>query len=452
MASILVADDARSTRKALETILQRDGHTVFTAASGEDALRQVEHNEFDLLLCDVKMPKMDGLTVLRHVQSNETGLAVVMISGHSDVSTAVEAMKAGAFDYLIKPLDRESVLKTVQKALTMRELLVENLLLRRQVRDQFAREQIIGSSPAWRHVCNMVEQVATSRATILLMGESGTGKELVAGLLHRLSPRSKGPFIVLNAAAIPTSLLEAELFGYEKGAFTGATQRKPGHFELADGGTLFLDEIGDMPQEVQVKLLRVLQDGSFQRVGGTRSLQVDVRVVAATNKDLAQEVTGGHFRQDLYYRLNVITIQLPPLRARRQDIPLLAAYFLQKYAKENGKKVTAIRQEALRRLQAYDWPGNVRELENVIERAVVLSQEPAIAVEDLGLDDEQHEKLSPTAGDYFVLPANATLKQIEREAIVQALERSGGNRQAAARHLDIGPATLYRKFKKYQLS
>jgi DNA-binding NtrC family response regulator len=452
MASILVADDARSTCKALETILQRDGHAVCTATSGEEALRQIEHNEFDLLLCDVKMPKMDGLTVLRHVQSNETGLAVVMISGHGDVSTAVEAMKAGAFDYLVKPLDKESVLKTVQKALTMRELLVENLLLRRQVRDQFARAHVIGSSPAWRRVCKMVEQVAPSRATILLMGESGTGKELIAGLLHRLSPRAKGPFIVLNAAAIPTSLLEAELFGHEKGAFTGATQRKPGHFELADGGTLFLDEIGDMPQDVQVKLLRVLQDGTFQRVGGTRGLQVDVRVVAATNKDLTQEVAAGHFRQDLYYRLNVITIQLPPLRARRQDIPLLAAHFLHKYTKENHKEVKTIQQEALRRLQAYDWPGNVRELENVIERAVVLAQESAIAVEDLGLDDDQHEKLSPTSGDYFVLPANASLEHIEREAIVQALERSGGNRQAAARQLGIGPATLYRKFKKYQLS
>jgi DNA-binding NtrC family response regulator len=358
-------------------------------------------------------------------------------------------MQEGDYDYLLKPLRRDDVLRAVQKALAVRALQVENLLLRRQVRDHFARAQAIGSSPAWRRVSQMVEQVAPSQATVLLTGESGTGKELIAGLLHRLSPRAEYPFIVLNSAAMPATLLEAELFGYERGAFTGALQRKPGHFELADRGTLFLDEIGDMPLEVQAKLLRVLQDGTFKRLGSTRILQVNVRVVAATNKNLTQEVAAERFRQDLYYRLNVITLQLPPLRERRSDIPLLAAHFVRKYAQENRKKVTAIQQEALQRLRNYGWPGNVRELENTLERAVVLAQGPAITVADLHLDDPPERP--PDTRDYFVLPADSTLAQIEREAIVQALQRSKGNRQAVARQLAIGPATLYRKFKEYQI-
>jgi DNA-binding NtrC family response regulator len=450
MAGILVVDDARSTCKALEVLLSREGYTVLTATSGEAALASLETQEVDLLLCDVKMPKMDGLTLLGHVKSRAPGVAVVMMSGHHDITAAVEAMKAGAFDYLMKPLSKENVLRVVQKALAMRALLVENLLLKRQVRDQFGRLQVIGSSPAWRRVCQMVEQVAPSQATVLLTGESGTGKELIATLLHRLSPRAERPFIILNAAAMPATLLEAELFGYEKGAFTGALQRKPGHFEMADGGTLFLDEIGDMPLELQAKLLRVLQDGMFKRLGGTHTLQVDVRVVAATNKDLAQEVAAERFRQDLYYRLNVITVHLPPLRERRQDISLLVAHFLRKYAQENRKEVTAIHQEALHCLQNYDWPGNVRELENVIERAVVLAHGPTITVADLHLE-KSHERQPLNTEEYFMLPTNATLAQIEREAIVQALQRSNGNRQAVARQLRIGPATLYRKFKTYEI-
>jgi two-component system response regulator HydG len=449
MASILVVDDARSALKALDAILSRAGYTVHTTTSGEEALNRLAEQDIELLLCDVKMPKMDGLTVLRRVKATDASVAVVMISGHNDIATAVTAMQEGAYDYLLKPLSRDDVLRAVQKALAVRALQVENLLLRRQVRDHFARAQAIGSSPAWRRVSQMVEQVAPSQATVLLTGESGTGKELIAGLLHRLSPRAEHPFIVLNAAAMPATLLEAELFGYERGAFTGALQRKPGHFELADRGTLFLDEIGDMPLEVQAKLLRVLQDGTFKRLGSTRILQVNVRVVAATNKNLTQEVAAERFRQDLYYRLNVITLQLPPLRERRSDIPLLAAHFVRKYAQENRKKVTAIQQEALQRLRNYSWPGNVRELENTLERAVVLAQGPAITVADLHLDDPP-ERL-PDTRDYFVLPADSTLAQIEREAIVQALQRSKGNRQAVARQLAIGPATLYRKFKEYQI-
>jgi DNA-binding NtrC family response regulator len=450
MAHILVVDDERNTLDALSTILRREGHTVLTAASGQEALTQLQEEMVDLLLSDLKMPKMDGLALLRHVKSHHADVVVLMMSGYQDVTAAVEAMKAGVFDYLVKPFGKEDVVRAVQKALAHRALLVENLALKRQVRDQMARAQVIGSSPAWRKICEMVEQIAPSRATVLITGESGTGKELIAGLIHRLSPRAERPFITLNAAALPATLLEAELFGYEKGAFTGAQQRKPGRFELADGGTLFLDEIGDMPAEVQAKLLRVLQDGAFERLGGTRTLQVDVRVVAATNKDLMQEVEAGRFRVDLYYRLNVITLYLPPLRERREDIPLLVAHFLRKYAEQNNKAVTGIQQQALQYLQLYDWQGNVRELENVIERAVVLAKEPIIGIAEMPAH-LQEKDLVPTPSEYFVLPHNATLEEIERAAIAETLRRSGGNRQATARSLNIGLATLYRKLKTYQL-
>jgi two-component system, NtrC family, response regulator HydG len=451
MAHILVVDDERSTLDAMSVILRREGHVVLIAASGHEALAQLQAEEVAVLLSDIKMPNIDGLALLRHVKSQQPDVVVVMMSGHQDVAAAVEAMKGGAFDYLVKPFGQEDLLRTVQRALAHRALLVENLSLKRQVRDQFARAQVIGSSPAWRKVCEMVQQIAPSRATVLIAGESGTGKELIASLIHRLSPRSEHPFITLNAAALPATLLEAELFGYEKGAFTGAQQRKPGRFELADGGTLFLDEIGDMPPEVQVKLLRVLQDGAFERLGGTRTMQVDVRVVAATNKELMQEVEAGRFRLDLYYRLNVIAVQLPSLRERREDIPLLVAHFLRKYSEQNNKEVDSIQQQALQSLQAYDWPGNVRELENVIERSVVLAKGTTISIPDLP-DHLREKEAMPVPNDQFVLPVNATLEDIERTAILQALHTNAGNRQAAARALKIGVATLYRKLKAYHLA
>jgi DNA-binding NtrC family response regulator len=450
MAHILVVDDERSTLDALSTILRREGHVVLTAASAQEALAQLEDEELDLLLSDVKMPKMDGLELLRHIKAHHPEIVVIMMSGHQDVTDAVESMKAGAYDYMVKPFGREEVVRNIQKALAHRSLLVENLALKRQVRYQGARAQVIGSSPAWRKVCEMVEQIAPSRATVLISGESGTGKELIAALIHQLSPRADRPFVTLNAAALPATLLEAELFGHEKGAFTGAQQRKLGRFELADGGTLFLDEIGDMPPEVQVKILRVLQDGTFERLGSTRTLQVDVRVVAATNKDLMQEVEAGRWRLDLYYRLNVISLRLPALRERREDIPLLVAHFLRKYAAQNNKQVTGIQQQVLQSLQLADWPGNVRELENVIERAVVLAKGPIIGIAELPGHFQEKESV-PTPSDHFALPRHATLADIEREAIAQALQHSGGNRQATARSLNIGLATLYRKLKEYRL-
>jgi DNA-binding NtrC family response regulator len=451
MAVILIVDDEQNTREALEVILCREGHTVLSAESGYAALDHLQSQPVDCVISDIKMPGIDGLTLLQRVKAHDAGIVMVMMSGHSDVTAAVEAMKQGAFDYLVKPFGKSQLLQTVEKALTLRAVLVENLALKRQIQDHIAHAQVIGSSPAWHQIRQLIEQVAPSRATVLLSGESGTGKELVANLLHRLSPRTAQPFIPLNAAALPNTLLEAELFGYEKGAFTGAQQRKPGRFELADGGTLFIDEIGEMPMDVQVKLLRVLQESTFERLGGTRTLQVDVRIVAATNKDLAQEIAARRFREDLYYRINVIAIPLPPLRERPEDIPLLVHHFLRKYNQQNQKAITAIQQQTLQRLQAYHWPGNVRELENVIERAVVLAQGPTIGIAELP-PHLQDQKPVIIPDDQCVLSGHATLAEIEREAIVQALRHSSGNRQAAARALDIGVATLYRKLKDYHIS
>ena len=383
MPTILVVDDERNTRESIATILNREGHDVASVPSAEAALEHLAGHEADLILSDVKMAGMDGLTLLRRIKAQYAGSVVVMMSGHNDITAAVGAMKDGAFDYLVKPFGKNDVLRVVQKGLTLRSVLVENIALKRQVEDQFAKAHVIGSSPAWRQVCQTVEQVSPSRSTILIMGESGTGKELIAQLVHHLSPRAEQPFVTLNAAALPDALVEAELFGYEKGAFTGAMQRKPGRFELADGGTLFLDEIGELPLSAQAKLLRVLQEGTFERLGGTRTQKVDVRIVVATHRDLPEEIAAKRFREDLYYRINVISIALPPLRERREDIPLLLTYFLRKYADQNGKAIVAAQRDVIERLQAYHWPGNVRELENTIERAVVLARQETISIAEL---------------------------------------------------------------------
>lgn len=451
MANILVVDDNNSTIKALQTLLTREGYTVHAATSGEKSLDILKDHDIDVMLCDVNMPAMDGLTVLRHMKAYDAGIAAVMMSGHGTIATAVEAMKEGAIDYLVKPFKREEVLKAIQSALAVRELRTENVRLKHQVRDYLARAKVIGSSPQWRRICQMAEQIAPSQATVLLRGESGTGKEVIASLIHHLSPRAAGPFVALNAAALPSTLLEAELFGYEKGAFTGAAQRKLGHFEEADNGTLFLDEIGDIPFEIQAKLLRVLQDSTFRRLGGTQNIRVNVRLIAATNKELGAEVQAERFRHDLYYRLNVIALHLPPLRQRRQDIPLLAMHFLRKYTQENRKDVRAIQPEALHLLQTHHWPGNVRELENTMERAVVLARGNAVTAADLHLQAVPQQQ-APNMADYFTVPITATMAQIEREAIVQALQRWQGNRQTVARQLDIGSSTLYRKFREYEIT
>jgi two-component system response regulator HydG len=450
MPHILVVDDVFSTLQALETILAQEDYTVTTTTSGKQALSLLQQHDIDLLLSDVKISDMNGLDFLRQVKSESPDTGVIVMSGGQEIGVAIESIKEGAFDYLVKPVSRECTVKTLQKALTLRALMVDNQRLKQQVHDSFSQADVIGSSRAWRRVWDLICHVAPSQATLLITGESGTGKEIIATMAHRLSTRVAQPFVALNAAALPPDLLEAELFGYEKGAFTGAHERKPGQIELADGGTLFLDEIGDMPIEFQAKLLRVLQDGTFKRLGGTRELQVDVRLMTATNKNLVEEVRLLRFRADLYYRLNVITIRLPALRERPSDIPLLASHFIRQYAKANHKQVTSMQHEALEALKAYDWPGNVRELENVMERAVVLCQSNTITLADLSLHHPRLGRLMDE-DDYFMLPVNATLEEVERETILQALQRHAGNRQATARQLAIAPATLYRKLKGYHL-
>jgi len=451
MATILIVDDARSTLRALEVILKREGYTVLTAASGTEGLTHIEQHEVDLLLCDVKMPKMDGLTVLRQVKAEDTGIAVVMMSGHGDISTAVSAMKEGAFDYLVKPFGEDEVLRAVQKALAMRALVVENLLLKRQVRDQFARAHVIGSSPTWNRVYQMVQQVAPSQATVLLTGESGTGKELIAGLLHRLSPRAERPFIVLNAAAMPATLLEAELFGHVRGSFTGAVSDRRGLWEEATGGTLFLDEIGDTSQAMQVKLLRALQEKEIRRVGASRTTQVDARVIAATNRDLEAEVPTGHFREDLYYRLSVVTLRVPALRERRSDIPLLAERFLRGAEENAARGSLKFIEETIRVLVAYDWPGNVRELQSAVEHAALHARGASIAPEDLpprlqAAEVREAAARSPLAALFDDLP---TLDELERRYLLHVLEVVGGRRTRAAGVLGIDRRTLYRMAERF---
>ena len=448
---ILIVDDEAEIRESLQTLLEFEGYDVEVAANGQQGLSKLGERPFDLVLLDLALPDRNGIEILPEIRSLDSQISVIMITAYGTVEDAVRAMQSGAVNFLQKPWDNEKLLADVRAAVGRRRAEEENIQLKRALKQRYNFEHIVGKSEPMLKIFDLVAQVAPSRSTVLLQGESGTGKELIAGLLHSLSPRAAGPFMTLNTAALPATLLEAELFGYEKGAFTGAQQRKLGCFELADGGTLLLDEVGDMPLEIQAKLLRVLQDGTFERLGSSRTLQADVRIVAATHKDLSQAVAEQRFRADLFYRIHVITLHLPPLRQRREDIPLLVAHFLRKYAQQNAKPITAIAQQALQRLQAYPWPGNVRELENVIERAVVLAQGPMIGIEDLPPELQDQEPASMPE-HHVVLSADATLAEIEREAIVQTLQRHAGNRQVAARVLDIGLATLYRKLKEYNLA
>jgi two-component system response regulator HydG len=369
---------------------------------------------------------------------------VILITGHGGIEDAVAAMKEGAYDFLTKPFKRAALQKAVEKALEKQHLLQQNRALRRQLEDVMLQGAIIGTAPAMRRVLDLVAQVAPSNATVLILGESGTGKELIADALHRGSARREGPCIKVNCAALPETLLESELFGHEKGAFTGAAARKEGRFELAHGGTLFLDEIGDLSPATQAKLLRVLQDGTFERLGGTKTLKVDVRIVTATNKDLEGEVKAGRFREDLFYRLNVISIVVPPLRDRREDIPLLAQHFVQRYAQRNAKAVEGLAREALDLLAAYHWPGNVRELENVIERAVVLARDAWIGPRDL---PEAISAVAPEARA-ITIAIGTPLEEVEQRLIEETLQHTGGDKTLAAKLLGITSRTIYRKLKR----
>ncbi len=443
-ARVMVVDDEPNARSALREILADEGYEVLEAGDGEEALHLIPGFAPDGVLIDVRMPKLDGLTMIERARSEGSDAAFVVMTAHGTVKDAVAAMKMGAEDYLLKPLDTDEVLVVLGKALDRRKLRRDVELLRERVRESSGLSNMVGASEPMRRVFELVNRAAPSKATVLILGESGTGKELIAEALHEGSQRAKGPFIRVNCAALPETLLESELFGHEKGSFTGAVARREGRFELADGGTLFLDEIGEIPPSVQVRLLRFLQNREFDRVGGQKTLQVDVRVVAATNKDLLAEVKSGRFREDLYYRLNVVQIELPALRQRKGDLPALIDHFLRKFGTAYDKPNARIGRDALQALVAYDWPGNVRELENAVERAVVLSADGEILPSHLppAIGEGRRE------GARQLIPG-ATLAEIEREAILRTLEVVGGSTSRAAEILGISVRTIQYRLKEY---
>ena len=442
---ILVVDDDREIREALGKVLRKMGFEVDLCVDGHDALARFQAGSFPLVLLDLKMPGLGGLEVLREIKRQFPQTEVVILTGHGTIEQAVEAMKEGAYDFITKPVSRVNIERIVARALEHHNLLDENRALREQLKGMREEGKVIGSSPAMRRTLDLVAQVSPSSATILILGESGTGKEVIAEAIHSLSPRANKPLLKVNCAALPETLLESELFGYEKGAFTGALSRKEGRFEIAHGGTLFLDEIGDLSPTTQVKLLRVLQEGEFERVGGTRTIKVDVRLVTATHRDLLQAVQEGKFREDLYYRINVITIPIPPLRERRKDIPLLAHHFLEMYNRRNGKALSGFTLEAMKALSRHHWPGNVRELENIVERAVILSRHSIIGMEDLpreiGGKEESFLEQSLT------VPIGVPLQEVERRLIEETLRRTKGDKTLAARLLGIASRTIYRKLE-----
>jgi two-component system response regulator AtoC len=469
---VLIADDELNMRRVLEAILRREGYDVVTAANGLDALAAM-NRDVHTVITDLKMPGLDGMGLLKKLSADYADVPVVMITAHGSVENAVEAVKLGAFDYLEKPFEQEQIRQVVAKALST------FALSRRDARSEEpagrGRFRLIGESSAIKQIYGVVEKVANTPSTVLITGESGTGKELIARALHENSSRHGGPFIKINCAAIPKTLMESELFGYEKGAFTGAVGAKPGRFELAHGGTLFLDEIGEIPIEMQVKLLRVLQESEFERVGGLKTIKVDVRLVTATNRDLLQEIGSGTFREDLFYRLNVVPIHIPPLRERREDIPLLVEHFIAKFNERLRKQIESIDEGAVARLISHPWPGNIRELENLMERTVLFCEGPQIRVSDLPPEIGHLAPVTlpslpaagtPPSGDDIsrVGPAAAGLaasslkeavraqtERVERELIQRALDETGGNVTQAARKLKISRKSLQTKMKEFGL-
>ena len=457
MPHVLIVDDELNIRRVLAAMLKREGYEVTTAADGEQALAVLQKTPVHVVVTDLVMPRMSGLTLLERAQAEFPDVPIIMITAHGTVDSAVQALKAGAFDYITKPFEQEELKKVIAKAARAHELERQNV--------HSAAAPLVGASQAMRHVYEIVSKVADSPSTVLITGESGTGKELVARELQRRSSRRDKPLIKVNCAAIPKDLVESELFGYEKGEFTGAVGSKPGRFELADGGTLFLDEIGEIPVEMQVKLLRALQESEFERVGGIKTLRVDVRLIAATNRDLKALIADGRFREDLYYRLAVVPIALPPLRERKDDIPLLVQHFISKYDQRLGKKVERIDDEAMHTLLAYSWPGNIRELENLMERSVLFADGPII--QGSSLPDAIRERApgpaTPIAAvgplGSIAAPSGASMKEIvrqaqaelEKELIGRALEETGGNVTRAAKRLQISRKSLQVKMKELGL-
>lgn len=442
---ILVVDDEPLIRDLLRDILREEGYEVSVAKEGLSALKKVKREETDLVITDVKMPGLDGIKLLKEIKKVSPSTPVIVITAYGTIENAVEAMKKGAYDYITKPITPDQIKLVLQKISRHKNLLRENRYLRAEVNQKYNFEELVGESPGMREVYSMIDKVAKTKATVLIQGESGTGKELVARAIHFRSPRREGPFIKLNCAALSEDLLESELFGHEKGAFTGAVSRREGRFELADKGTLLLDEISETSFSFQTKLLRVLQEGEFERVGGTRTLKVDVRIIATTNRNLKKLVEEGKFRDDLYYRLNVLPVYLPPLRERREDIPLLTLHFLKKYSRRNGLRLKSISKECLQMLKEYYWPGNVRELENVIERMVVMNEKEALLPQDFAFLNLSSQNLN------LSFPENLTLEEMEKKLIIETLRRTGGNRTKTAKILNISVRTIRNKLKKYNL-
>ncbi len=443
--SILLIDDDDSLRRVIEFSLTEAGYAVSAAASGEEGLRLFERNSFDAVITDITMPGIDGMEVLARVRRRDARLPVIVITAYGTIENAVEAMKEGAFDYITKPFNRDELRLTLDKALTMRRLEKENVELRAEIRGRYSFGSIVGSSEKIKEVLDLAGRVAASDATVLITGESGTGKELLAKGIHYNSLRANGPFVAVNCAAIPENLIESELFGHVKGAFTGAVRDREGKFELAGGGTLFLDEIGDLRTDLQAKILRALQERQVDRVGGSRPVSVDVRVIAATNKDVERLVREGNFREDLYYRLTVITVRMPPLRERRDDIPLLVEHFIRKF---NPSAAVRVSPDALAALTAYGWPGNVRELENVIERASVLKRGDTVTLAELP-DKLKKEKASVENIVLNLPDEGISLEELEKNLIIKALEKYKGNQTRAAEYLGITRPTLIYRMEKY---
>jgi DNA-binding NtrC family response regulator len=446
--TILIVDDDRPQREGLQRALA-DRCEVLTADEVPKAYSILETQPVDVLLTDLKMPGEDGMKLLRRANSLSKPPISIMMTAYGSIDNAVEAMKAGAYHYITKPVNLDELELVIERALKSRHTEEEVVNLREQVSEKYGLENIVGQSPAIMQVFDVVRQVAPTRATVLITGETGTGKELIAHALHNLSPRKNGPFVGVHAAALSTTLLESELFGHEKGAFTGAVERRIGRFEMADGGTLFLDEVSEIDLAMQVKILRVLEERAFERVGGSKTIGVDVRLVAATNKDLKKLVSEGKFRDDLFYRLSVVTVELPALRERREDVPLLISAFIRQCSAENGKPVREITQDAVNMLMAYDWPGNVRELRNTVEQMVVLSRGERLTLRDVPAPIRAGADLSKVA---VARPrATMTVEEAERQLIVQALKEMNGNRTRAANRIGMSRRTMHRKLKKYGL-
>lgn len=446
---VLVVDDDQAHRTMLRTLVAGWGYEISEADDGDTAIQMARERPYDLILMDIRMIKVSGLEALSEIKAYNPAIPVIIMTAYSSVETAVEALKKGAYDYLTKPLDFDELRLAMERAMDHSHLKEENRLLRETLGTHFDRQNIIGVSTPMVRLLETVAQVAPTEATVLITGESGSGKELIAGAIHFNGPRKAGPFIKMNCAAVTETLLESELFGHEKGAFTGAHRRKEGRFLLADGGSLFLDEVSEMPLAMQVKLLRVLQEREITRVGGEEVIGVDVRVIAATNKDLIQGIQGGRFREDLYYRLNVVTLNVPPLRERKEDIPLLAQHFLDMFAEKNHREIKRFTPRAMDRLLKYEWPGNVRELMNAVERAVVLSRSEYLDEDDLPMLAKDMDSKGETLASGAPVPGDLPLDEVEKVTILKTLEATGGNKSEAARRLGITRKTLHKKLKKY---